>query len=175
MRGAGTFATVHQAGVGGIDLLTRLYPRNGLSATIIGETGYTSLWGLGFRRGNIYGFSEGGELVLIDTTTGAGRSWPGCRPAIRSPGRLRAGHLIGVAAHRRSHRENGWWSGYICARAVVRPRRIAARNRQSHGQRGHLSPPMPGKTGMLAQWTARTIYPTRSLEAKTTPRRRIQR
>ena len=41
------------------------------SATAIGAgTGYSEIWGLAFWKGKVYGFTDQGEFVLIDPTTG---------------------------------------------------------------------------------------------------------
>lgn len=63
---AGTFATVVD---GGIEYLARINPTTG-RATIIGQTGQTETWGLGYWRGTVYGFTSQGFAVTIDIRTG---------------------------------------------------------------------------------------------------------
>jgi len=63
---AGTFATVMD---GGIEYLARVNPMTG-RATLIGPTGQTETWGLGYWRGVVYGFTSGGLVVTIDIATG---------------------------------------------------------------------------------------------------------
>lgn len=63
---AGTFATVTD---GGIEYLARVDPLTG-RATVIGPTGQTETWGLGYWRGSVYGFTSSGLVVVIDIATG---------------------------------------------------------------------------------------------------------
>jgi hypothetical protein len=72
VKGLGTFATVKRTpGDTGTDWLARLNTLNG-QATLIGDTTFTSIWGLGFWKNKFYGFTEFGEFVLIDPKTGKG-------------------------------------------------------------------------------------------------------
>lgn len=74
------------------DCLVRLAP-NTFAATIIGSgTGFNTIWGVGFWRGEVFGFTDGGEFVTIDTTTGVGtlvetngRLWWGAAVTTRAP------------------------------------------------------------------------------------------
>ena len=61
----------HQRGIG--TLFTARDLQSGtFAATPIGtDTGYQDLWGIGFWKGQVFGFSDDGTFVLIDTTTGA--------------------------------------------------------------------------------------------------------
>ena len=69
VRGFGIVATVN-GGAG--DLLVRLAPGT-FAATPIGSgTGFGGLWGVGYWRDRIFGFSSSGDFVGIDTATGAG-------------------------------------------------------------------------------------------------------
>ncbi len=71
----GTLLTV--SGVGG-DRLARLDPATG-AATVIGEIGFPAVWGLGFWKNKVFGFTASGAFLLIDPRTGAGtlvRSFP---------------------------------------------------------------------------------------------------
>lgn len=71
VAGFGTVQTV-PGGISGGDVLTKLAPQT-FAATPIGTaTGYGSIWGVAFWKGKIYGFSQNGQFVLIDATTGVG-------------------------------------------------------------------------------------------------------
>jgi len=70
IHGFGTVATVTTVGALGPDVLARLEVGT-FAATPIGSgTGYNDLWGIGFWAGDVFGFSEDGSFVLIDTSTG---------------------------------------------------------------------------------------------------------
>lgn len=72
VHGYGMMATVQGPAPGG-DVLVRLAPRT-FAATPIGTgTGVTSLWGVGYWRQRLYGFSSGGAFVELDATTGVAR------------------------------------------------------------------------------------------------------
>ena len=44
---------------------------NTFAATPVGSgTGYGEIWGVAFWKGKVYGFTNGGQFVLIDPTTG---------------------------------------------------------------------------------------------------------
>ena len=64
----GTVATV-KSGLGGTDKLVRVNANTGV-ATLIGDTGVTDIWGLGFWKDKVYGFTDYKEFVLIDIHTG---------------------------------------------------------------------------------------------------------
>jgi len=51
------------------DWLATINPGTG-AATLIGDTGVSKVFGLGYWKGEVYGFSDGGEFVLIDVDTG---------------------------------------------------------------------------------------------------------
>jgi hypothetical protein len=53
------------------DWLAEINPENGY-ATLIGQTGYQRIFGLGFWGDTLYGFTADGEYILMDTDTGAG-------------------------------------------------------------------------------------------------------
>jgi len=56
------------------DVLVRLAP-NTFAATPIGtNTGFDMIWGLGFWKNKVFGFTNGGEIITIDPTTGVGTS-----------------------------------------------------------------------------------------------------
>jgi hypothetical protein len=75
----------------GPDTLVRLAPTT-FAATPSGtNTGWADLWGVGFWRGKVYGFSEGGAFVTVDTTTGvatlvenSNRAWWACSRQFRA-------------------------------------------------------------------------------------------
>ncbi len=77
---AETWAVVKRAGE---DHLARVDLRAG-TTTLIGPTGVDDIWGVGYWRGRLYGFAEGGQFVTIDPATGratvqssADRAWWG--------------------------------------------------------------------------------------------------
>ncbi|MGE0323123.1 MAG: hypothetical protein AB7K71_35095 [Polyangiaceae bacterium] len=78
LQGGGTYATVRPllSGSTAIDSLVEIDPQTGKVLKVIGSTGVSQLWGLGFWAGTAYGFSANGQLVSIDLTTGAGTSIP---------------------------------------------------------------------------------------------------
>lgn len=63
---ADTWAIVKR---GGVDHLARVDLRGGRT-TVIGPTGVQDLWGIGYWRNRIYGFSQDGAFVTIDPATG---------------------------------------------------------------------------------------------------------
>lgn len=69
--GAGTFATVFREDLDR-DALARIDLRTG-EVTIVGSTGTTRLFGLGYWRGRLYGFNSLGWLYEIDVETGEAR------------------------------------------------------------------------------------------------------
>jgi hypothetical protein len=70
VNGFGTVATVKRGGVGS-DLLASIDTATG-AATVIGETGFTNVWGLGFWKGTVFGFTKGMQFIAINPKTGAG-------------------------------------------------------------------------------------------------------
>lgn len=70
VRGAGAFATATNLSYAS-DVLVEIDPSSGV-ATLIGETGFQDIWGLAFWGGEVFGFTDSGEFLLIDTTTGQG-------------------------------------------------------------------------------------------------------
>jgi hypothetical protein len=64
----GTLVTVTGPGS---DRLARIDPATG-QATIIGDTGFQKIWGLGFWGSRVFGFTNTGQFILIDPKTGAG-------------------------------------------------------------------------------------------------------
>jgi hypothetical protein len=70
VRDAGAFATVNHPDFE-TDVLVSVSPDSG-EATVIGETGFQSIWGVGYWGGQIFGFTDNGEFILIDAATGLG-------------------------------------------------------------------------------------------------------
>jgi hypothetical protein len=70
VRGAGTLATLRKA-VGANDWLARIDTSTG-SAQLIGDTGFVDIWGLGYWKNRVYGFTQRSQLVLIDPQSGKG-------------------------------------------------------------------------------------------------------
>lgn len=71
VEGAGTFATVKRDDLA-TDALVELDPATGDVTRIGTEIGTVSLFGLGYWRSHLYGFSSRGELVDIDIERGTG-------------------------------------------------------------------------------------------------------
>lgn len=75
--GLGTFATVRRADYSGDVLARILFARDGSSVvTVVGairdaSQDYTQIFGLGYWGRNLYGFTNAGQLVRIDRTSGA--------------------------------------------------------------------------------------------------------
>lgn len=67
--GFGTVATARTID-GWTDVLVSVDPSDG-RATIIGDTGVSDIWGLGFWRNRVFGFTGYNELVVIDPESGA--------------------------------------------------------------------------------------------------------
>lgn len=71
IAGLGTFVTLRCGDDESTDFLARLDVTDA-SLEMIGPIGVADIWGLGFWAGVFYGFTEPGELVRIDATTGRG-------------------------------------------------------------------------------------------------------
>jgi hypothetical protein len=69
VRGFGTVATVNVDGRGN-DHLAWIDGAT-FDATLIGDTGFDAIFGLGFWGGVVYGFTEAGQFLSIDVSTGA--------------------------------------------------------------------------------------------------------
>lgn len=62
------------------DTLVRLAP-NTFAATAIGTTtGFVDIWGIAYWKDKIFGFTEGGQFITIDPTTGVGTLVQGSGP-----------------------------------------------------------------------------------------------
>ena len=77
VHGAGTYATIRRSGDTHDTLAQITFAAGGASTiTVIGPivegtTEYTQIFGLGYWGRSVYGFSNSGQLVQIDRTTGA--------------------------------------------------------------------------------------------------------
>jgi predicted small lipoprotein YifL len=69
VKGFGTVATVTAPG-GGPDWLVKIDPSTGV-ASPIGAVGHTSIWGLGYWKNKLYGFTATGKVLAIDVASGA--------------------------------------------------------------------------------------------------------
>lgn len=69
IAGAATYVTVRRSSTG-TDSLATLDLATG-ALTIIGDTGFRSVFGLGYWRATLYGFSRSGQFITIDVRTGA--------------------------------------------------------------------------------------------------------
>ena len=58
-------------GFGSNDQLARLESGTFAASPIGSGTGYGQIWGVAFWKGKIYGFTNAGQFILIDPTTGA--------------------------------------------------------------------------------------------------------
>jgi hypothetical protein len=54
------------------DVLVRLAPNNFAATKIGADTGFGQIWGLGFWKNKIFGFTQTGNFITIDPNTGAG-------------------------------------------------------------------------------------------------------
>lgn len=75
VRGLGIYATVDVENEAN-DFIAKIDPAT-MKATLIGDTGFNNIFGLGFWGGTIYGFvddktSKSGKIITIDKDTGAG-------------------------------------------------------------------------------------------------------
>lgn len=90
VRDFGIVATT--GGTFGPDTLVRLAPTTFAATAIGSDTGWSDLWGVGFWRGKVFGFAEGGAFVTVDTTTGQAtlvenstRAWWGAAVTTAAP------------------------------------------------------------------------------------------
>lgn len=73
IRGAATYATVRRTtGTSTTDTLVTLTFGSSVQMRTIGEVGFRSLYGLGYWRQTLYGFTRAGELISIAASTGRG-------------------------------------------------------------------------------------------------------
>jgi hypothetical protein len=75
--GSKTYLTVIPLdGFGSSDTLVEIDPSTGQALSVVGNTGFSDLWGLAYWGGVAYGFSESGDLLSIDLSTGKGTKIP---------------------------------------------------------------------------------------------------
>lgn len=65
------FGTVQTALGLSSDQLVRLAPQTFAASAVGGGTGYAQIWGVAYWKNKIYGFTNGGQFVLIDPMTGS--------------------------------------------------------------------------------------------------------
>jgi len=79
VEGLGTLQTIDN-GVGN-DRLAMLAP-NTFTAQMIGsDTGFADIWGVAFWKDKVFGFTQSGQFITIDPTTGVGTLVQGNGPA----------------------------------------------------------------------------------------------
>lgn len=72
VEGLGTLQTVAGGSFGlGNDRLARLAPQTFAASPIGTDTGFGKIWGVAYWEDKVYGFTSGGQFVLIDPTTGS--------------------------------------------------------------------------------------------------------
>ena len=72
IEGAGTFVTIRRTtGSSTTDTLATWDPRTGRT-THLGEVGFPSLYGLGYWRSTLYGFTRAGAMISVNVRTGRG-------------------------------------------------------------------------------------------------------
>lgn len=66
-------------GAGCDDCLLQIDPASGAVLSVIGDIGYSGVWGLAYWGGTTYGFTSGGAVLIIDLETGLGQpiTYPG--------------------------------------------------------------------------------------------------
>ena len=69
IAGFGTAQTVDGSSS---DVLVKLAPLTFAAAPAPDATGYADIWGVAFWKGKVFGFTKGGQFILIDPATGAG-------------------------------------------------------------------------------------------------------
>ncbi|MFO0610441.1 MAG: hypothetical protein U0324_45190 [Polyangiales bacterium] len=73
IRGAATYATVRPTtGTSTTDTLVTLTFGSSVTMRRVGDIGFRSLYGLGYWRQTLYGFSRAGELITIQASSGRG-------------------------------------------------------------------------------------------------------
>jgi hypothetical protein len=84
------YATV--VGITNGDMLIRVDPNNNFTGTIIGNIGYSEIYGLGYWAGTLYGFDSSGDVLQIDPNTAAatlltndGNDWYGAGTTPHAP------------------------------------------------------------------------------------------
>jgi hypothetical protein len=64
------FGTMQTVTGGGNDVLARLAPQTFAATAVGGDTGFGQIWGVAFWKNKVYGFTNGGDFILIDPATG---------------------------------------------------------------------------------------------------------
>ncbi|MEO8706008.1 MAG: hypothetical protein ABI867_38620, partial [Kofleriaceae bacterium] len=89
VAGFGTVATVKNGSE--LDYLARIDEVTGVG-TVIGNTGYSDIWGIGFWRNKVFGFVATNQFVLIDVSSGQAtyistgpENWAGAGVTTRAP------------------------------------------------------------------------------------------
>jgi hypothetical protein len=89
VAGFGTVATVKNGSEA--DYLARIDEATG-AGSVIGATGFTDIWGIGFWRNKVFGFVATNQFVLIDVTSGQAtyistgpENWAGAGVTTRAP------------------------------------------------------------------------------------------
>ena len=59
-------------GVTGGDVLVTLAPGSFSATAASAPTGFGSIWGVAFWKGKVFGFTDNGEFITIDPSTGVG-------------------------------------------------------------------------------------------------------
>lgn len=75
VRGAGTFVTVRRTTASSTDSdsLATVNVRTGALTLVGSNTGFDRIFGVGYWRSTLYGFTRQGEFITIDASTGRGR------------------------------------------------------------------------------------------------------
>jgi hypothetical protein len=90
IEGAGTFAAIKD---GGKDKLARVDPTTGAATPVGTGIGFPNVYGLGYWKGRLYGFTSWEQIIVIDPTTGKGtlqqmtpgRYWYGAGVTTKAP------------------------------------------------------------------------------------------
>lgn len=72
VNGAGTFATVRMSSSDTEDRLVLLNPATGQTTLVGSGIGFRGVYGLGYWRARLFGFTSTGQLIQIDVSTGVG-------------------------------------------------------------------------------------------------------
>jgi hypothetical protein len=71
VAGAATYATVRRS-TSATDSLAIIDPRTG-AVTILGDTRFSRIFGLGYWRSTLFGFTRTGQFIIINATNGSAR------------------------------------------------------------------------------------------------------
>jgi hypothetical protein len=67
-----TDIAIDKDGAGANDRLVKLAAQTFAASAVGTDIGYADIWGLGFWKDKLFGFTQDGQFVLIDPTTGEG-------------------------------------------------------------------------------------------------------